>query len=96
MYIVNVDSKILSERFKKLGWTTYKLAREVNRIRVSLFGEESKKTGSLVTSVAKVLDNPNNCSFKNVEAAIRAMGGEVVIRWQNVEEVVVGHDEIKL
>ncbi|RUS94001.1 hypothetical protein DSM106972_094720 [Dulcicalothrix desertica PCC 7102] len=78
-----MDSKILNSRFKKLGWTTYKLAQKVNRIRVSIFGEESKKTSSLVTSIAKILDNPNNCSFKNVEAAIRAMGGEVIIRWQS-------------
>jgi hypothetical protein len=91
----NVDKKVLSDRFKKLGWTNYKLAGEVSKIRASLFGED-KKAASLVTSVAKVLDNPNAASFKNVEAAIRAMGGEIIVRWTNVEEVVVGHEEIKL
>lgn len=91
-----VDQRILQDRFKRLGWTAYKLAQEVSKVRTSVFGEEEKKPASLVSSVSKVLDNPNASSFKNVEAAIRAMGGEVIIRWQNVEEVVTGHEEIKL
>lgn len=91
-----VDRKILQERFERLGWTSYRLAQEVGKIRMLIFGEPEKKPANLVTAVEKVLDDPNTSSFKNVEAAIRAMGGEVIIRWQKVEEVVTGHEEIKL
>lgn len=91
-----MDKKILQDRFEKLGFTAYKLAQEVSKIRVSVFGEAEKKPTSLVTSVSKVIDNPNTSSFKNVEAAIRAMNGELIVRWKNVEEVVVGHEEIEL
>jgi hypothetical protein len=93
---VCVDQKILQNRFEKLGWTSYRLAQAVSKIRTEVFGEPAKKPGNLVTAVEKVLDDPNTSSFKNVEAAIRAMGGELVIRWQTVEEVVTGHEEIKL
>ena len=81
---------------KKLGWTAYKLAHEVSKIRVSVFGEEEKKGTHLVTAVSNVLENPNASSFKNVESAVRAMGGEIIIRWQTVEQVVTGHEEVKL
>lgn len=91
-----VDRAILQDRFKQLGWTSYRLAQEVGRIRESIFGEPAKKPANLVTAVEKVIEDPNTSSFKNVEAAIRAMGGELVIRWENREQVVVGHEEIKL
>lgn len=93
---LNVDRKILQNRFERLGWTSYRLAQAVSKVRVEVFGEPEKKAANLVTSVEKVLDDPNKSSFKNVEAAIRAMGGELVIRWKTTEEVVTGHEEIKL
>lgn len=91
-----MDKSILQNRFQKLGLTAYKLAQKVSKVRANVFGEEEKKPASLVTSVSKVIENPNSSSFKNVEAAIRAMNGELIVRWKNVEEVVVGHEEIEL
>jgi hypothetical protein len=93
---VLVDRKILQDRFERLGWTSYRLAQAVSRIRAEIFGEIEKKPANLVTAVEKVLNDPNTSSFKNVEVAVRAMGGELVIRWEKVEEVVTGHEEIKL
>lgn len=93
---LNVDRKILQDRFNSLGWTSYRLAQEVSKIRVAVFGESQKKPANLVTAVEKVIDDPNTSSFKNVEAAIRAMGGELIIRWEKKEQVVTGHEEIKL
>lgn len=93
---LSVDRKILQDRFASLGWTSYRLAQEVSKIRVAVFGEKEKKPANLVTAVEKVIDDPNTSSFKNVEAAIRAMGGELVIRWKKTEQVVTGHEEIKL
>jgi hypothetical protein len=92
----NVDRRILQDRFQKLGWTSYRLAQEVSKIREKFFGETVKKPANLVTAVEKVIDDPNTSSFKNVEASIRAMGGEIVIRWKKTEEIVTGHEEIKL
>jgi len=91
-----VDKQILQNRLKNLGWTAYRLAQEVSKVRVSVFKEEEKRPATLVTAVTKVIDNPNTSSFKSVEAAIRAMGGELIIRWETVETVVTGHEEIKL
>ncbi|ESA35955.1 hypothetical protein N836_09555 [Leptolyngbya sp. Heron Island J] len=89
-----VDKSILRSRFETLGWTEYRLAKETSRVRAEQLGEKEKSPSSLVTSVSKVIENPNTSQFKNVEAVIKAMGGELVIRWPQVE--VVSHEEVKL
>ena len=89
-----VDKAVLQERFEKLGWTEYRLAKEAGQVRAEEFGEKEKSPSSLVTSVSKVIENPNTSQFKNVEAVIKAMGGELIIRWPQVE--VTGHEEVKL
>jgi hypothetical protein len=91
-----VDHQILEARFRKLGWTSYRLAQEVTKVREVVFGEKIKHPKHLVTTIDRLLKDPNASSFKNVEAAIRAMGGEVVIRWENREEVVSGYEEVRL
>ena len=89
-----VDRAILQKRFEELGWTEYRLAKEAGQVRVEEFGETEKSPSSLVTSVSKVIENPNTSQFKNVEAVIKAMGGELVIKWPQVE--VTGHEEVVL
>ena len=89
-----VDNSVLRERFDELGWTEYRLAKEAGRVRAEQLGEKPKSASSLVTSVSKVIENPNTSQFKNVEAVIKAMGGELIIRWPQVE--VVSHQEVKL
>jgi len=94
--IFPVDKQILQNRLNNLGWTAYRLAQEVSKVRVSVFTEEEKKPATLVTAVKKVIDDPNTSSFKSVKTAIHAMGGELIIRWETVETIVTGHEEIKL
>ena len=89
-----VEKDVLQERFGDLGWTEYRLAKEAGRVRTEEFNEPEKAPSSLVTSVSKVLENPNTSQFKNVEAVIKAMGGEIVIRWP--EEKVVDYKEVKI
>ena len=92
---LSVDRAILKQRFDELGWTEYRLAKEVSQVRADEFGENKKTPSSLVTSVAKVIEDPNTSQFKNVEAAIKAMGGELVIRWET-EEIIKGQREVTL
>ena len=93
--MIQLKKELLKERFDSLGWTAYKLAQEVSRVRSAIFGEK-KKPSNLISSVNKVLEDPNKASFKNVEAAVKAMGGELTIRWTTTEEVVTGHEDIQL
>lgn len=93
--MIQLRKEVLKERFESLGWTAYRLAQEVSKVRSAIFGE-TKKPSNLVSSVNKVLEDPNKASFKNVEAAIKAMGGELTIRWTTTEKVVTGHEDIKL
>ncbi len=84
---------ILEERLKELDWTAYKLAQEFARIREEEEGEEKKVT-SFVSSVRQALARPEKSSLKTIETIIKALDGEIVIRWKQKAEVVIGEKEI--
>lgn len=87
--------EILEERLKELDWTAYKLAQEFARIREQEEGVEKKVT-SFVTSVRQALDKPEKSSLKTIETMIKALDGELVIRWKQKEEIVTGEKEVRV
>lgn len=91
-----MDKRILIERLRDLNWTTYRLAQEVSRVRTEIFGDEVKNPRSLISSLDKALENPDASSMKTIEAMVKAMGGELLIRWPETKTVVTGHKEEKL
>lgn len=90
-----MKKEILEERLKELGWSAYKLAQEVSRLRSQEQGEEKKAT-SFVSSVRQALDKPDNSSLKTIETLIKALDGEIIIRWKEKREVVTGEREVKV
>lgn len=96
MINVDMDKAVLQDRLQELGWSTYKLAQEVGKIRSEVWGDEIKNPRSLVSALDKALENPDVSSVKTIEAMVRAMGGEMVIRWTETETIVTGHREVKV
>jgi hypothetical protein len=88
----------LKSRLEKLGWTTYKLAHEVAKLREDLYGEKVANPKSLINGLEKALDNPDKSSQRTVELIIRAMNGKPMIEWDEVEVVmkVVGHELVEV
>ncbi len=87
--------EILEDRLKELGWSAYKLAQEVSRLR-SQEEEREKKVTSFVSSVRQALDKPDNSSLKTIETLIKALDGELIIRWKEKKEVVTGEREVRI
>ncbi len=85
-----MNPKVLQARLEELGWTQYRLAQELDKLR----GEE-KGAGNYSSTVKKVLSNPSSTRAKTLEDLIKAMGGELFIRWEKTEEIVVNHEEVK-
>lgn len=85
--------EILEERLKELNWSAYKLAQEFTRVRNQEEGIEKKVT-SFTTSVKQALGKPENSSLKTIETIIKALDGELVIRWKQKTEVVTGSKEV--
>ncbi|EAZ89380.1 hypothetical protein [Crocosphaera chwakensis] len=85
-----MNPKVLQARLKELGWTQYRLAQELDKLR----GEE-KGAANYSSTVKKVLSDPSSTRTKTLEDLIKAMGGEVFIRWEKTEKVVVNHEEVK-
>lgn len=88
----------LKARLEKLGWTTYKLAHEVAKLREELYGEKVANPKSLISGLEKAIENPDKSSQRNIELIIRAMNGKPMIEWDELEIVmkVVGHELVEI
>ncbi|MBW4533200.1 MAG: hypothetical protein KME09_04620 [Pleurocapsa minor HA4230-MV1] len=86
-----MDAKPFSDRLKDLGWTPYKLAQELDKVR-----QTNKGAGNYTSTVMKFLENPNNSRTITLLDLVTAMEGEIVIRWKVKKEVTVDHQEIKI
>ncbi len=86
-----MNPKVLQDRLEQLGWTHYRLAQELDKLR-----GENKGAANYASTVSKVLTNPEMSRAKTLEDLIKALGGELIVRWQKTEEVVVEHEEVKL
>ncbi len=73
--------EILENRLTELGWSPYKLAQEVTKLRSEEEGEE-KKVSNFVSLVRNALNKPDNSSLKTIETLIKALDGEIIIRWK--------------
>lgn len=87
--------EILDERLKELGWSPYRLAQEVSRIR-SKDEEREFKPSNFVSSVRNALEKPNSSSIKTLETLVKALDGELVIRWRQKEQIVTGEREVTI
>lgn len=96
MINVDMDKRVLKDRLEQLDWTTYKLAQEVGKVRNEVYGDTIENPRTLINGLDKALENPDASSLKTIEAVIRAMGGELVIRWTETETVVTGQREVKV
>lgn len=90
-----MKKEILEDRLQELGWSAYKLAQIVSQLRAEEEGKEKKVT-SFVSSVRQALNNPDSSSLKTIETLIKALDGELIIRWKQKEEVVTGSREVKI
>lgn len=86
--------EILEDRLQELGWSAYRVAKEIARLK----GEEDQisRPTRYATAVRQALENPDNSSFRTIESLIAAMGGQLIIRWEQREEVVTGIQEVKV
>lgn len=80
---ITVRAEILRARLKELGWTPYKLAKEVMKIRKELYGDNVKSVQSLSTAMKEILEDPSKTNTKTLESIIMAMKGEIIVRWTN-------------
>jgi hypothetical protein len=72
---------ILQGRQQQLGLTTYAIAKAM---------AEKRGTGSasnLNSSVTNAFNEPEGRSFALIKEVIEALGGKIVIQWQEIKEV---------
>lgn len=74
-------SKALVSRLDELGVSRYALSQTVAERR----GESDGQV--VYSAVSRAIADPDNRRFSTVREVIEAMGGELVIRWQEVKEI---------
>lgn len=75
--------EVLEDRIKDLGITPYEVAKRVAQSR----GKD--KVTDVSGTVNNVLDSPERRRYDNLVEVVKALGGDIVIRWHSVEERVV-------
>ncbi len=68
-----MDSQVLPNRLESLGWTQYRLAQEIDKLR-----ETKKGTGNYISTVKKVLGNLEKSQSKILEDLFKAMGRKLL------------------
>lgn len=79
---------ILTERMAKLGYSQYRLTKEICKLRAQ--DGKVPPVSKYQSSVRQAIAEPNMVKFYIIEDLIKAMGGEVIIRWTNHEDVKAG------
>ena len=86
-----MDAKIFSDRLVELGWSNYRLAQELDKLRQTNIG-----AGNFTSTVDKFIESPDSSRTKTFLDLVTAMGGEIVIKWKVTKEVTVDSKEVKL
>lgn len=77
--------EILEERMKQLGFSQYKLTKEVCQIRAQ--DGEVPPVSKYQSSIRQAISDPENVKWYIIEDMVKAMDGEIVIRWNNHQDV---------
>lgn len=82
---VAMRQQIYQARLEELGWTKYRLAQEVLKIRQER--GETITFQSIESAVRKALANPDKASAQANDDLIKAMDGETIIQWQSIQQI---------
>lgn len=85
---LDMMKEVLEKRLDQLGWSQYKLTKEICAIR-AMEGEEDPKVTRYQSSIRKAIADPDHVNYYIIEDIVKALGGEIVIRWKTYEEEVV-------
>lgn len=77
----------LQKRIDDLGISQTELTRRVVEQRMSQ--GHNTTVSNLQSAVSKALKEPDGRRYSAIAELVEAMGGEIVIRWTNFEEVKV-------
>lgn len=78
-------SDILEKRLKEKGLTRYKLAQKLAELEGA-----GKDPTAYSTKVGKVISDPKNRVFHNVEQIVHLLDGEIIVRWTDTRDQAIG------
>jgi hypothetical protein len=94
MDVKDLNPTVLTNRLQALGWTSYRLAKEVAKVRADMYGEVIENPKSLVNGINACLKDPDRSSGRMLECIIKAMGGSLSVKW-TTEKIVKTTEEME-
>lgn len=79
---------ILTERMEKLGYSQYRLTKEVCKLRAQ--DGKAPPVSKYQSSIRQAIVDPNSVKHYIIKDVIKAMGGELIVRWNNHEDIKAG------
>lgn len=76
--------QVIEERLTDLSMNSYQLALKIAEERGT-----PEKGRDLSTQMSRLVGNPDGSKLKSVVEVVEALGGKLVIQWQDVKEVEV-------
>jgi len=77
----------LAHRMQQLGYSQYKLTQEICKLRADDGGIPPVLKYN--SSIGKALQEPDHVKFYIIADMIKALEGEIIIRWNNPEETTL-------
>ena len=77
--------EILQRRMEQLDFSQYRLTQEVCKLRAE--GDEIPPVSRYQSSIRKAITDPQHVKLYIIQDMVKALDGEIIIRWNNREEV---------
>jgi hypothetical protein len=95
MSSIPVDKEILKKRMEVLGLKPWQITKIYSRIRAQRYGDlDDPRRYS--NTINKAIENPDKSSIQTIQALVEALDGELVIRWNKREQVLVTQENIDM
>lgn len=88
-----MQAEILKNRLNQLGWSRYRLTKEYCRAK----GEEPDVTliKKYDGKVKRALEKPDKVSFEVIKHLVIALDGELIMRWNIRQEVIISQEDVR-
>jgi hypothetical protein len=92
---IPVDKEILKRRMEVLGLKPWQITKIYSRIRAQRYGDlDDPRRYS--NTINKAMENPDKSSIQTIQALVEALDGELVIRWNKREEVLIKQEIVDM
>jgi enterochelin esterase-like enzyme len=82
----------IAARMEDLGYTQYKLTQKICKSRAEKDGTEVAPVTRYNSTIQRAVKTPEHTTVTTLLDVLKALDGELMIRWHNPQEVAIKQD----